>query len=364
MDSKQHFKRYLTKLRFEAFLKSFFSGLAVGFIANFITALILWFTPYNGLWISLGVLAGVTVIATVLFYFKAFYPSVMANARRLDKLGLEERLITMVEYENDDSYMASAQREDAKAVLDTVNSKNIKLRIARKIWVSLLVCMVLGIGMTVVSSLAIQGILPGGDDLVNSIIPKEPEVYIAVTYDVEEGGYIEGEQDQLVLFGNNATPVEAIPDEGYAFVGWSDGSSKPYRTDKELEADIEVYAIFEPADGGGDGNGEGEGDGSGEGNGDGQGEGEGNGNGEGEGQGQGQGQGNGNGQGGQGQGQGQGGTMGGGKYDHSNQIIDGETYYREVLDEYKEQLAEYLEQHRDELTDDQIAVIEQYLGIV
>ena len=359
MDNRQHFKKYLTKLRFEAFLKSLLSGLAVGFIANFITALVTWFIPYNGLWLSIGILAGVTTVATAFFYFKKFYPSVMANARRLDQLGLEERLITMVEYENDDSYIASAQREDAKAALNTVNSKNIKLRVARKIWASLLICALLGSGMTVVSTLAENGLLPGGDEIINSIIPKEPEVFVAVTYDVEGAGSIEGEQDQLVLLGGDATPVTAVPEEGYVFVEWSDGSTKPYRTDKELEADVELYAIFEPAEG----DGEGEGDGNGDGNGDGDGKGEGNGNGNGEGNGEGEGEvegeGNGNGEDGNGHG-----TTGGGKYDHSNQIVDGETYYREVLDEYKEQLAEYLEKNRDNLSEDEIKVIEQYLGIV
>lgn len=357
MDSKQHFKRYLSKLRLEAFLKSFLSGLAVGFIANFITALITWFTPYNGLWLSLGILAGVTVVATTFFYFKKFYPSVMANARRLDRLGLEERLITMVEYENDNSYIASAQREDAKTALNAINSKSIKLSIASGIWVALLICTTLGAGMTTVSTLAVQGILPGGDEIINNLLPKEPEVFISVTYDVEGAGEIEGEQDQLILLGSNATPVTAVPEEGYVFVEWSDGNAKPHRTDKGLEADVEVFAIFEPAEG--EGAGEGDGDGEGEGDGDGQGEGNGNGNGEGEGEGQGQGEGNGNGEEGDGNG-----TSGGGKYDHSNQIIDGETYYREVLDEYKEQLAEYLEKNRDNLSEDEIKVIEQYLGIV
>ena len=358
MKNQQHFKRYLTKLRFEAFLKSLLSGLAVGFIANFITALVTWFTPYNGLWLSIGTLVGVTAVATLFFYFKKFYPSVMTNARRLDKLGLEERLITMVEYENDDSYIASAQREDAKAVLNSVDSRSIKLRLARKIWVSLLVCTTLGIGMTAVSTLAERGLLPGGDDIINSIIPKEPEVFISVTYDVEGAGSIDGEQDQLILLGSDATPVTAVPDEGYVFVEWSDGSTKPYRTDKDLEADVELYAVFEPADGEGGGDGEGEGDG--EGDGDGQGEGQGNGNGEGEGEGEGEGGGNSS----------SSGTSSnpsngaGGKYEHSNQIIDGETYYREVLGDYQEQLAEYLEKNRDNLSEDEIKMIEQYLGIV
>lgn len=358
MENKQHFKKYLAKLRFEAFLKSLLSGLAVGFIANFISAFVTWFTPFNGLWLSLGILAGVTAAATAFFYFKFFYPSVMANARRLDKLGLEERLITMVEYENDDSYMATAQREDAKAALSTVESKNIKLKVARKIWLTLLICAVLGSAMTTVSTLSEAGILPGGDDIISNLIPDEPEVFVAVTYDVEEGGSIDGEADQLILLGEDATPVVAVPDEGYAFVQWSDGSTKPYRTDRELEADIEVFAIFEQANGNGEGEGDGEGEGEGEG--DGQGEGQGNGKGQGNGEGEGEGEGEGS---GEGEGDGHG-TTGGGKYEHANQIINGETYYREVLDEYKEQLEEYLEKNRDKLSEDEIAVIEKYIGIV
>ena len=79
---------------------------------------------------------------------------------------------------------------------------------------------------------------------------------------------------------------------------------------------------------------------------------------EGEGEGEGDGQGNQPGQ------PGQPGNGAGGKHDHANQIIDGETYYREVLEDYKDQIKEYLEKNRDTLSDDEIAMIEQYLGIV
>lgn len=357
MDNRQHFKKYLTKLRFEALLNSLLSGLVVGFIANFITALVTWFTPYNGLLLSLGILAGVTTVGTVFFYFKKFYPTVFSTARRLDKLGLEERLITMIEYESDDSYMSAIQRTDAEEALKSINSKSIKLRIPRKLQSRFVVCMLLCIIMNVVLTLSLNGFLPSGTDIIDKVIPDDPEEFVSITYDVEGAGSIEGEQDQLILLGSNATPVTAVPDEGYVFVEWSDGSTKPYRTDKELKADIEVFAIFEPAEGEGEGEGEGDGDGDGEGDGDGQGDGNGNGEGEGEGNGNGNGTGNGD-------KKNQGGTTGGGKYEYANQIIDGETFYREVLDEYKDQIAEYLEKNRDNLTDDEIKVIEQYLGIV
>ena len=55
---------------------------------------------------------------------------------------------------------------------------------------------------------------------------------------------------------------------------------------------------------------------------------------------------------------------GGGKYEEANQIIDGETYYKEVLDTYREILQERLEQEGDQMTDEERAIIEAYLGIV
>ena len=56
--------------------------------------------------------------------------------------------------------------------------------------------------------------------------------------------------------------------------------------------------------------------------------------------------------------------MGGGKYEEANQIIDGETYYREVKQLYKEMLLERLETEGDQLSPEERAIIEAYLEIV
>ena len=58
------------------------------------------------------------------------------------------------------------------------------------------------------------------------------------------------------------------------------------------------------------------------------------------------------------------GDSGGGKYEEWNQIINGETYYREFLEAYKERLLEQLEKHGDELTEDERAIIEAYINLV
>ena len=361
MKTNQHFSKYQFKLRLEAFIKSLLVGLASGFVAAFITSLVTWIIDYDYvILLAAGVLVGVSAIVTAIAYFKVFYPTVMSNARRLDRLGLQERLVTMVEYDNDDSYIAQAQREDAKAALSRIQNRDIRIRIAKKIWAALIICAIPSMMMTTVSALAEADVLPSGDEIIDSLIPEEPINYVSVTYDVEGGGYIEGEADQLVVAGTDATTVIAVADDGYAFVEWSDGYNKPYRTDKKVEKDLEVYAIFEQG-GDGQGDGEGEGDGAGEGDGDGNGQGQGKGQGQGQGQGQGEGEGEGQGEGEKGDGSS---DKGGGKYDDWNQIIDGQTYYRELLEDYRGSLKEYLDEHRAELTKEEIEIIEQYLQIV
>ena len=347
MKAKKHFREYQDKLRFEAFVKSLLSGLAVGFTAGFVAALATWICGFDGFALSLAVWAGVSAISCAIFYFKAFYPSVMNNARRLDSLGLEERLITMVEFENDKSYIAEAQREDAKRALNAMDKKSLKLTVSRRIITLFSVAAVLGTAMITVNALSEYGFFPSGDEIIEGLAPEEKEVWIAVTYDVEDGGYIDGEADQLILYGTNASKVTAVPEDGFVFVEWSDGLTKPYRTDLNVIAEIEVFAVFEP-DGEGEGEGDGEGEGEGEGDSDQQGEGEGEGEGESDQQGDQSNQSN----------------TGGGANAAYNQIIDGETYYRQNLEMYREEFREYLEQHKDELTPEEIKIIQQYIDIV
>ena len=202
--------------------------------------------------------------------------------------------------------------------------------------------------MTTGTTLADVGIICGGDDFIESILPEEREVFYAVTYDVEEGGSIDGEADQLVLAGQDATAVTAVPDEGFVFLEWSDGYTKPYRSDKAIVKDLEIFAVFEPT-----GEGESDGEGEGEGDGDGSQDGE-------------AGQGSSGGESEEGEEGNNKGDSAGGKYDDWNQIIDGETYYRDKLQdpEYSENLASYLENNRDKLSPEEIKIIEHYLGIV
>lgn len=66
-----------------------------------------------------------------------------------------------------------------------------------------------------------------------------------IEYCANENGSIVGETNQLVKEGKNSTSVTAVPDEGYRFVGWSDGVKTATRQDFNIVSHINVTACFE-----------------------------------------------------------------------------------------------------------------------
>ena len=69
-------------------------------------------------------------------------------------------------------------------------------------------------------------------------------IELTLTYTAGTGGSITGETSQPVLYGESGTAVTAVPEEGYAFVRWSDGVTTATRTDSNVTSDITVTAEF------------------------------------------------------------------------------------------------------------------------
>ncbi|MHB8808420.1 MAG: InlB B-repeat-containing protein [Desulfobulbaceae bacterium] len=65
-----------------------------------------------------------------------------------------------------------------------------------------------------------------------------------LTYTAGANGTISGTTPQTVDHGTDGTAVTAVPDSGYHFVNWSDGSTANPRTDTNVVADISVTANF------------------------------------------------------------------------------------------------------------------------
>lgn len=345
--TNQHFTEYKSKLTFEAVLKSALAGISVGFGFGLLLGLIFWFTGVEILWILITATVLVSLTAGVLFYFKRFRPTDVSNARRLDGLGLEERLITMVELQGTDSCMANLQRADAKASLGKINKKQLKLKIPKGIIAFALTFFILGAGMITVNGLTMLGLLKGGDDLIEDLIGDEFVEYVTVTYEVEDGGTIDGDDVQDIVKGTDTTTITAVADEGFMFKEWNDGYTNPTRFDQKVNESVTFTAIFveledeegeESEDGSGDSDKQGESGGSSQEEG-------------GENAPSGDGEFNPN------------ATAGGGQREPNNQIIDGKTFYKEVLEYYQELVNGQIEENGG-LSDEEIDLIKKYLGIV
>ena len=350
MKTKNMFEQHRPRLLLEACLKSALCGLSAGFIAGFISALVTWFTPAKDLWIPITVFAGVSLIASFLFYFLKYRLTDAKNAKRLDTLGLHERLVTMVEYQNDPSTIARMQRADARATLAKIDPKTIKILIPKVIAITLLVCAFLSSGMITVNALSDNGIIRDGNEIWNDVMEDATIEYVTVSYVIEDGGILEGDEDQILVRGTDASTVTAVADDGFVFKEWSDGYAYPTRTDLKVTEDAIYTAIFtelEEGEDDGDGDGDGEGDGEeGDEPQDKPSEGE---------------------QEGEppppSDGEPNESPNGGGIMDPNNKIINNDEYYRDVINRYEEETNERLESSND-FSEEELDMINKYLGLV
>lgn len=95
---------------------------------------------------------------------------------------------------------------------------------------------------------------PRTDSSVNANISVTAQfalsTYILNYTAADSHGTISGAIPQTVSFGGNGSAVTAIPNTGYHFVSWSDGSINNPRADSNIQASISVSASFAPDLGG------------------------------------------------------------------------------------------------------------------
>ncbi|MBQ9470644.1 MAG: InlB B-repeat-containing protein [Bacteroidales bacterium] len=86
------------------------------------------------------------------------------------------------------------------------------------------------------------------DSNVNADISAEAQFAIisyTLSYTASEGGSISGQATQTVQHGGSGSEVEAVAQEGYRFVKWSDGRTTAKRTDYNVQGNLTVTAEFE-----------------------------------------------------------------------------------------------------------------------
>ena len=82
---------------------------------------------------------------------------------------------------------------------------------------------------------------------------NDDSTFCKVVYTASEGGTIDGISEQEIRYGEDATAVIAVPNDGYKFVKWSDGKENADRKDINITSPISVVAEFEFLYGGGRG---------------------------------------------------------------------------------------------------------------
>lgn len=262
MEKDALFRKYHRRIAKEGILKACFFGLIAGSGALFVTAFFSWFFGFkSGLWLSIGLFCAVSVSTGVLLYFLKFRPTTKQIAVRVDALGLEERLLTMLELEGDESYIAVRQREDAMHAMKSVDSMLIKIVISAALAISLAAALVFGLGGgTTVSALYYSGVIPSGVELMAGekqygtftctygVSTGEKTGSVIVWTDAwADGGEASADAASFqVREGDDAPAVYAVPADGYAFLSWSDGVRDPYRKDVGIKGSLTVSAAFVP----------------------------------------------------------------------------------------------------------------------
>ena len=242
MDIKQEFNSLYKSYVKNAIKRSLFYSLVISFTALFITSFIFWIVNVKEFWIAF---IGFGVLEAILFttLFLIFKPNDVKFARELDSLGLKQRVITMYEYQNDDSLMATIQRQNALEHVEKVDKKLLRFVAPVLLIVFMISAIVLGVSASTVSVLSATGVIKSGKDTINDLIPTTVQSY-NINYSAKKGGRIEGELNQVVKEGENASSVIAISDHGYIFISWSDGVRDPYRKDVNVSKNLDLFASF------------------------------------------------------------------------------------------------------------------------
>ncbi len=84
----------------------------------------------------------------------------------------------------------------------------------------------------------------GEDENCNGIEDDPAECTFTLTYLAGAGGFLSGATSQSLTCNETGSEVTAVPDTGYHFVDWSDGSTQNPRSDGNLTADLTVTANF------------------------------------------------------------------------------------------------------------------------
>lgn len=256
---KKLFKSYYRKMAIHGLLKALIFSSIFAFASLFISSLIFWLTDFKMFWLCFVIFGAVLLITTPIVYFVKYKPNDKLIAKKLDETGLEERMITMLELEGNDSFIARRQREDTLNTVKNVNASLLKFAISIPVVIGVAIVALFAIPMTVTAGLSSAGVFSSGKQIIEDIT-TETKIY-KVSYQIVgaenvNAASIVGDAEQDVEEGRDAKTVTLSLRNGYILVSWlCDGKkvdeSERYlisRTDKNIVSDHVFTAIIQKVD--------------------------------------------------------------------------------------------------------------------
>ena len=227
------FNKFYKRLRLEGMLRALIIALIPSLAIAIALSVAFFILDINLMWITLIVFLATALILFIGLYFIKYRPKEKDVARRVDLEGLKERAITMVSNKDNNSLMAELQRKDTIKALNEASKIKLKLQIKKAPAIIMLVMLAMATISATLATLSLNGYLKGYEEIVS---PENG--YVEIRYKAGLGGKIIGEEIQRLKKDELGHEVMAKPDRGYIFIGWSDGNNEPVRSDSAKEANV------------------------------------------------------------------------------------------------------------------------------
>lgn len=128
--SKMNLRKFEKKLKIENIIKSIICGFSASLLIDALIIILFKRIPIDiVIWVHVLITIAMSAGLSFWFYKFVFKMNYKVLAKRLDKdANLQERVRTMVEFQDDDSSMVCMQRQDTNKKLDSVETKTLKMR--------------------------------------------------------------------------------------------------------------------------------------------------------------------------------------------------------------------------------------------
>lgn len=287
------------KAKKQNIIKAGLCSVAISLLFNIPFLIAFWIMDYKYKFI---ICAGIFIIGiSVLFpvlYLKKFKYTEIQLAKRIDDLGLEERVLTMIELKDSNSFIAKKQKEDTLNVLKTVEANDLKGKYKKQSFLSIfstaLASLVIALSLMFpnikeiiiaygepkytieVSAEGIGFVIDyskyENQSLINAVSKKQeqdqidkinnkeivelkqfPTAFsnrISVNYrcfeDIDATMVLDGANFEDISYkikSDETHILMALPYKGYVFIGWSDGCVSPFREIDNYSTDL--IALFD-----------------------------------------------------------------------------------------------------------------------